>query len=189
MNSLIRYDIELFFKINGQWHNSFLDWLLPALRNQYFWSPLYLFTVVFVILNFKKKGLMWLAFFLINFALTDFISSSLIKPWVGRLRPCADPHLAHGVRKVVGCGGPYSFTSSHATNHFGMAMFAFITLFFIPKHWRWLLFLWAFAISYAQIYVGVHFPLDIFCGSLLGCIIGFGTAWVFNKKIGLPGLA
>lgn len=189
MNSLIRYDIELFFKINGQWHSSFLDWLLPLLRNQYFWSPLYLFTVVFMVMNFKMKGWLWIGFFLINFSITDQLSSHLIKPWVGRLRPCADPHLADSVRQMVGCGGPFSFTSSHATNHFGMAMFAFSTLLFIPLQWRWLLFVWAFAISYAQVYVGVHFPLDIFCGALLGCVTGMGTAWVFNKKLGLPRLA
>jgi undecaprenyl-diphosphatase len=55
--------------------------------------------------------------------------------------------------------------------------------------WRWILFAWAFAISYAQVYVGVHFPLDIACGALLGCAIGMGTAWTFNKKAGLPTLA
>jgi undecaprenyl-diphosphatase len=189
MNNLIRYDIELFFKINRQWHNSFLDWLLPLLRNQFFWSPLYLFTLVFILINFKKKGFGWIAFFLITFAITDMLSSSVIKPWVGRLRPCADPFLADSVRQVVGCGGPYSFTSSHAANHFGMAMFAFKTLLFIPLAWRWILFAWAFAISYAQVYVGVHFPLDIACGALLGCAIGMGTAWTFNKKAGLSTLA
>jgi hypothetical protein len=31
--------------------------------------------------------------------------------------------------------------------------------------------------------------LDIACGALLGCAIGMGTAWTFNKKAGLPTLA
>lgn len=189
MSTLIQNDIELFFKINGQWHTPFLDWLLPLLRNQFFWSPLYLFAAVFILLNFKRKGFGWIAFFLITFAITDMLSSSIIKPWVGRLRPCADPNLADSVRLLVGCGGRYSFTSSHAANHFGMAMFAFNTLLFIPMMWRWLFFIWAFFIAYAQIYVGVHFPLDTACGALLGSTIGACTSLVFNKKAGLSTLA
>lgn len=189
MNRLIQYDIELFSKINGQWHNDFLDWFLPFLRNQYSWAPLYLFTVVFMLQNFKWKGLGWICFFLITFAITDMASSSLIKPLVGRLRPCADATLADTVRTLVGCGGIYSFPSSHASNHFGLAMFAFKTLRFIPLQWRWILFLWASSISYAQIYVGVHFPIDVICGTLLGCIVGAGTGFAFNKRIALATLA
>jgi membrane-associated phospholipid phosphatase len=52
-----------------------------------------------------------------------------------------------------------------------------------PK-WAFL-FLWAFAISYAQVYVGVHFPFDIFSGAIVGIITGSIPAIIFNKKIGL----
>lgn len=189
MNPLIRYDIELFFKINGSWHTVFLDGLLPLFRNPYFWGPLYMFAVVFVLMNFRLKGFIWIAFFLLTFACTDMISASVIKPWVGRIRPCADPYLADSVRQVVRCSGLFSFVSNHAANHFGMAMFTFKTFTFIPTSWKWLLFAWAFIISYAQVYVGVHFPLDITCGGLLGCIVGAGIAWIFNRKAGLPTLA
>jgi len=43
----------------------------------------------------------------------------------------------------------------------------------------------AFFFSYAQVYVGVHFPLDVFCGGIVGLILGYIPAWVFNKRIGL----
>jgi len=189
MKSIIQYDIALFSKINGQWHNSFFDWLLPFLRNQYTWAPLYLFAAVFMALNFKWKGLRWMIMFLVTFAITDMVSSALIKPWVARLRPCADPLLADSIRSLVSCGGQYGFPSSHASNHFGLAMFAFQTLVFIPASWRWLLFFWAFAVSYAQIYVGVHFPIDTICGALFGCLVGKATSWLFNKKDGFASLA
>jgi len=51
--------------------------------------------------------------------------------------------------------------------------------------WAWLLFLWAASICYAQVYVGVHYPLDVICGSLVGLLIGYITATVFNKSKGL----
>lgn len=47
------------------------------------------------------------------------------------------------------------------------------------------MFLWAAVICYAQIYVGVHFPVDILCGTLLGCTAGYITGAIFNKKVGV----
>jgi undecaprenyl-diphosphatase len=64
-----------------------------------------------------------------------------------------------------------SFPSSHATNTFGFAML--LSLLFYRKY-KWILplaFLWAFLVSYAQIYVGLHYPLDIIGGMLLGISI------------------
>jgi undecaprenyl-diphosphatase len=83
------------------------------------------------------------------------------------------------------CPVSSSFTSSHAANHFAAAMFIFTTFRkTISPKWAFL-FLWAFAISYAQVYVGVHFPFDIFCGAIAGVILGYIPATIFNKKIGL----
>ena len=48
-----------------------------------------------------------------------------------------------------------------------------------------LVFLWAIAICYTQVYVGVHYPLDVVAGGLTGCIIGMMMAYIFRKQIGL----
>jgi undecaprenyl-diphosphatase len=82
------------------------------------------------------------------------------------------------------CSGGFSFTSSHATNHFGFAMFVFLTTKDVFGKWgRWL-FVWAATISYGQVYVGVHYPVDILFGALLGICIGTLTAGYYNRKIG-----
>lgn len=102
-----------------------------------------------------------------------------------RLRPCSDPDLLFQVRLLTDrCSGGYSFTSNHAANHFGMATFFFITFRSVLKKWAWIGFLWAGLIAYAQVYVGVHYPLDVLCGALLGLILGLLTGKVFNKRYG-----
>jgi undecaprenyl-diphosphatase len=82
------------------------------------------------------------------------------------------------------CSGSFSFTSSHAANHFGMATFASITFYSTFKRYIFLTYLWAFFISYAQVYVGVHYPLDVLGGAAIGTLAGVLTASVFNKQVG-----
>ena len=82
------------------------------------------------------------------------------------------------------CGLNGSFTSSHATNHFAIAMFVYQMCKKLSPLWA-ISFLWAGLISYAQVYVGVHYPLDIIGGALLGNGFGYLFARIFNNKIGL----
>jgi len=49
----------------------------------------------------------------------------------------------------------------------------------------WLFYVWAFAIGYAQVYVGVHYPLDIAGGALLGILIGLLSGGFFQRRIRL----
>ncbi len=182
-------DYFLFSKLNGQWHNSFFDGAIPFIRESYFWLPFYFFLILFATINFKIKGWYWSLFFIVNAMLSDFVSSDLIKDSLFRLRPCHDPTLADKVRFLVSyCPVSSSFTSSHAVNHFAAAMFIFTTFKkAVSPYWGYV-FLWAFFISYAQVYVGVHFPLDVFCGAIVGLILGYIPAWIFNKKIELESL-
>jgi membrane-associated phospholipid phosphatase len=128
---------------------------------------------------------MWCVFFLLSFALSDYISASLIKPFFHRPRPCNNPELADAVRILVPCGSGYSFPSTHAANHFCLGMFAAVTL-SRRVRWIWVIcLLWATIVSYAQVYVGVHYPLDVTCGGLLGIAIGASTGRIFNKRYDL----
>jgi undecaprenyl-diphosphatase len=82
------------------------------------------------------------------------------------------------------CGSGFSFVSNHATNHFGMGVFSFVTLRHVIGKWAWLGPLWAFSIAYAQVYVGIHYPLDIIAGAGLGTLFGISTGTLFNKRYG-----
>ncbi|MCL6523215.1 MAG: phosphatase PAP2 family protein [Thermoflavifilum sp.] len=178
---LIVFDRKLFHYINGTWHTPLLDVLMPFIRNPFTWAPLYLFLLLFVCINFKWRGLVWILFFLISFAIADQLSVEVFKMFVQRLRPCHDPVVAPTDRLLISCGGQYGFPSAHATNHFALAMFMFLSFRRFTGKWLWIVFFWAFLISYAQVYVGVHFPGDIFAGILLGLLIGTVTGTIFVK--------
>lgn len=180
-----RWDQWLFIQLNSRFTNPFFDAVLPYFRDSVFWAPLYLFILAFIALNYGKKGLWWSIAFLCTLAITDMVSSRVFKEAFERLRPCRDPAFSAYVRLLVKqCSGGYSFTSSHAANHFGMATFVSRTFYSTFGRWIYISYIWAFFISYAQIYVGVHYPLDVLGGAAIGVLAGLLTAWIFNKKAG-----
>lgn len=183
---LIDWDKSAFMLINGTWANPVFDVVMPFLRLSTHWIPLYTFLLVFMILNFRVKGLWWCLLFLATVALTDMTGTYLFKHGIERLRPCNDPSMADSIRLVIRqCAGGFSFISNHAANHFGMGAFFFVTFRHLFRKTAWLGIAWAVAIAYAQVYVGVHFPLDVISGGLLGISFGSIMGHFFNKRFGI----
>lgn len=180
LEQLINLDKEWFAAINQGLSNPFFDWLLPILRNMFTWAPLYLFIIVFSIRTYKKEGVIMILAILINFGISDWASSSLIKKSVERIRPCNDIELREDIIVRVRCGSGYSFTSSHATNHFAMAVMLSFLFYRRWKHVVWLSLVWAAAIGFSQIYVGVHYPGDVLAGALLGSAIGLINGYIYT---------
>ncbi|SKB39356.1 phosphatase PAP2 family protein [Daejeonella lutea] len=173
LEQINQLDQNIFFFINNGLSNPFFDWLMPYLRNRYFWTPLYLFMAVFFVRNYSKQGWLILLFMGLTFGFTDYFSSSILKPSFERLRPCNDPSIKAEVNNLIPCGTGFSLPSSHAANHFALAFFL-ITIFY--SRWKAILplaVLWAFSISFAQVYVGVHYPFDVTAGGIIGGMIGY----------------
>ncbi|MEX0966649.1 MAG: phosphatase PAP2 family protein [Bacteroidia bacterium] len=182
--SLMQWDYAAFRLINGQWVNPVLDLLMPALRDKFFWAPVYAFFLTFLGINFRLKGLAMVLLIILSVTITDQVTASYIKPRVERLRPCHDANLAGEVRLLINCGSGKSFPSAHAANHFGLSFFLIVML---GRHIRWLIpagIIWAATVSYAQVYVGVHFPVDVIFGALIGVFTGSWIAILGRVFIG-----
>jgi len=177
---LLALDEKLLLFIN-RLHNPWLDSVMITLTDGKTWLPLFLFTVIFILIKFKLKGLYALLLIGVVITLGDQISSSLLKPWVGRLRPSHEPHLKDILHIVNNYqGGLYSFVSSHATNSFGVATMLWLL---IGKQCKWIsiFFGWAIVFSFTRIYLGVHYPGDVVAGGLLGSFIAFGVYWIARR--------
>ncbi len=157
---------------------------MPYWRSKYLWAPLYLFLLCFLLINFGRKGGFLVVTALLTIVIADTVSSQLLKKQVQRLRPCRTEQLAQDLHLLVPCGSGYSFPSSHATNHFALALLLIVTL---RRRFRWIVFpllLWAASIALGQVYVGVHFPLDVIGGALLGTAIGSAMGYWFRRVHG-----
>ncbi|CAM3667642.1 phosphatase PAP2 family protein [Mucilaginibacter galii] len=178
---LLHLDRQVFYFINHTLTNPFFDWLMPWLRNPKFWIPVYVFIIGFSIYHYKKTGAYLIVFLLMAVGVSDFVSASLIKSQVQRARPCRDVVLAQSITSRVPCGTGYSFPSTHASDHFAMSVFLGLVY---QRKWRWIwlwVILWAALVCFAQVYVGVHFPIDVTGGAIFGALVGFIFALLFKK--------
>lgn len=172
LEALLEVDRTFFILLNQKWQQPWLDVIMPLWRTKTTWLPLYALLLLVIVKDYKWKTFWALVLIGASIALADQTSSIWIKNSVQRLRPCRDPLLVDQVRILVHCGTGFSFTSSHACNHFALAT----QLFLLFRHqWKmryWLLwFAWAASIAYGQVYVGVHYPLDVMAGALLGIVL------------------
>jgi undecaprenyl-diphosphatase len=131
-----------------------------------------------MIIVFKKDSLYLIMGILLVILASDQFTSSFMKPFFERLRPCHDLEIGQLVHVVKKCGGQFGFASGHSANSFGIAMFAWLTF---RSYWKgtWLMFLWAAFVAFSRIMVGVHYPGDIIVGSLIGLFFG----WLIFKLL------
>ena len=174
IHTLANWDHDLFFLINRGFSNTFFDLVMPWLREAWIWLPVYGLLLVAFVRKYKWRSVVWICGLIVAVSMSDLLASSVFKPTFKRPRPCHHSGLEQQVilRKRDGnCGGPYGFASSHASNHFAIALFCISALGYkrrlVPGL---LLFGWATAVSFAQVYVGVHFPADILMGAILGML-------------------
>lgn len=176
---MISWDHELFLTLNG-WHSSTSDAVWAFITHRLTWIPLYLGLIVWLLWK-VPKGWVVLLYFLVCVGAADRFTSGFMKPTFARWRPCHDPVLQSQVHVVGSCGGKYGFASSHAANTFALAM-AFSLAFPALIRVRRAFWAWAFVVSMSRIFVGAHFPADIFIGALVGVLFSWG---IFQLKKGV----
>jgi len=174
---LIQLDKELFLFLNGLGNSNWDGFWLFA-TNKLSSIPLYF---VLLVLSYKQLGLRKTFVVLLTVAILILVTDQLanfFKYGVQRLRPCYDQDVSTVMRLVKNsCGGRFGYFSAHAANSFAVA--SFFTFLLKPK-FRYiglLLFFWAIIVAFSRIYIGVHFPLDV----LTGAVIGLGLGWLFVK--------
>lgn len=185
LETLKDIDTQWFLWINSH-HTTALDWTMWTLSQHWSWAVV--IVLAFMLLTLRQEPRRWWLVTIgvvLCFLLADQ-GSVLIKDTVCRLRPC---HALEDVRMFrTHCGGQYGFVSSHAANAFAVA------LFFVLRYWKrikrqWpllLLIVWALATSYSRAYLGKHYPGDLVCGAILGCIIALIVWWLtdtIEKKL------
>lgn len=162
-------DVAVFTFVNRTLQNVVFDVLMPFVTDLNHNRPaLVVVALLWVLLLVKggRAGRIAALLLIPTIAVSDQLSSSLIKPLIDRARPC---HELLDVHLLVGCGAGRSFPSSHAVNQFAGA---WVLAHYLPKP-RWAFFSIAGLVAFSRVSVGVHYPSDVVGGGLIGVAVGY----------------
>ena len=187
IEEILNLDTELFLFLNSLGSSNFDSfWIYLSYKesNILFYLSLLIFYFYSKSQKIKLSEVFYsLLFIAIMITITDQ-TSNLFKDSFQRLRPCYNDSLQDYVRLVKEtCGGKYGFFSAHASNSFSLAVFFGLIYRNKYKFIIYITLFYASLISYSRVYLGVHFPLDIFFGSIYGIIIGLVVFKIYKNKL------
>ena len=163
---LYSIDKAVFLFFNAGVANPVFDAVMPFITEEHNHMIVFLAAWVALMVFGGKKGRIVGVLVLVVVGLSDCISSSVIKPLVGRQRPCDPDVLVQGARFLLGNKSSFSFPSSHAANNVAWA-----TLFSVKyPRMKWVFIGVAVLMAYSRVYVGVHYPSDLMGGAVLGIL-------------------
>jgi len=173
LEKAVQVDTNLFFLLNLKAQNCVFDFLMPILTNLDYWRIPFILLAIFLLVFGQKRGRIAVLLLVLGITLSDQVCNSLLKPLVGRVRPC---NVLDSVHLLVNCSRSFSFPSSHATNIFtGMILFSFVY-----QKLRIVLLIIAAVVAYSRVYVGVHYPFDVLAGTILGILCAFTIILLFR---------
>jgi undecaprenyl-diphosphatase len=120
----------------------------------------------------NKLEKLWEAFIVTASTIGAYAAAYILKILVHAPRP----FVTHrNVYPLVSETSYSSFPSGHATLFFALAM----VIYFYDKRIGLVFFFFAVLIAISRMVVGVHYPIDVIAGALLGVV----TSWVLHRYI------
>jgi len=187
--------------INGA-HTPWWDTVFWQISQAVTWIPLYALLLVCLFITFRKQrtpvdlgilpvnSIPTIVFAIAMIAIavggSDLICAQLIKPLVARPRPTHDAEIGTLIHVVNNYrGGAYGFCSNHAANTMACAVLCSAIFTHGKQRTAHLyitlpMMLWVLLNCYSRMYLGVHYPLDIVAGLVVGGVMA-AVVWVLGR--------
>ena len=179
LSTFLELDKDILLLFNGS-DSLFADGVIMALTSGWLWIPLYLSLFYIIVKNNETMTQIMLAVggAVLCVLVADGVTDGIVKPLVGRLRPCNEPTLKYIIDTVPGLFDKnFSFFSAHAANICALSTFFSLLI----RDWRLMIGLgfWSAVSCYTRLYLGMHYPSDILVGILFGLFVGYFSYRVY----------
>lgn len=181
-DSLLEWDRETFIYLNSLGVEQY-DFFWSTITTITTWIPLF---ILFILLFFKvypKKQALYSMLTVLVMILFVITLTDLTKEIIERLRPNNDSEI-NSVIRILKHAKDYSFFSGHASSSFSITT---IIVLFLRKELKWVsvFYVWSVLFTISRIYVGVHFPIDLIVGAVVGVLCAVFFYWL-HKRLILP---
>jgi undecaprenyl-diphosphatase len=178
LDKILQWDRETFVYLNSLGIEQY-DMFWSIVTKFPPWIPLFVLIITLFFIKSSKREALFMILTLLAMVLFVSTLTELTKNVVARLRPNNDEEINTLIRILKSPSG-FSFFSGHASSSFSVITFVVL---FLRHHFKWvyLFYIWPILFAISRIYVGVHFPVDLIVGALVGIL----SAWLFYKLYGL----
>jgi len=178
LEELLEWDQQVLIYLNNLGSEQFDAFWLVVTKFPT-WIPLFLLIIFLIIRTHSRKESLGILFSYLSMLLFVTAAIFLVKENVGRLRPVNDMGLNTFLRTLIK-PSDYSFFSGHAASSFSIAM---LSILYLRKKLKWIyvLLLWPLLFTFSRMYLGVHYPLDIIVGSIVGVLFAYIFYWMHQK--------
>lgn len=178
---IIELDKALFLALNFD-GGAFWDSIFWFASGKLTWAPLYALIIYLIARRYGwKQTLVAVVFIALMVGAADQVAN-FFKTFTPKFRPNHTPGIEDQIHRVYGyVGGLYGTVSAHAATAFAIATFS---IGLIRSRWYTVvILLWAVLVSYSRIYLGAHYPLDLFFGAIEGTILAIIALKLFRKTV------
>ncbi|KXG76470.1 phosphatase PAP2 family protein [Thermotalea metallivorans] len=178
MHKIIRViaagDLKLFYIFNDHLKCIFLDRIVPLITG--LGGAFFTVTTSLILICFGKGIINMAGWQCLTALATSHIVVHYLKKIFARPRPFLNITNIHTFKNHL---YDYSFPSGHTTAAFAMAFT--LSIFFSP--WTPLFITLAILVGLSRIYLGVHYPTDVFMGMIIGIVFSVANHILFNQWI------
>ncbi|MGB5497720.1 MAG: phosphatase PAP2 family protein [Maribacter sp.] len=180
LDKMLQWDRETLIYLNSLGIEEY-DVFWSTVTNIYTWIPLFIFFFLLIFWKFPRKEAIYVTLTVISLIVFILVATDLTKGFFERLRPNNNAEISSIIR-VLKNPASFSFFSGHASSSFSIT--TIIVLFLGNKvKWRWIFFIWPLLFALSRIYVGVHYPIDIIVGAIVGLLTAFAFFNLYKRLI------
>ncbi|EAR00719.1 phosphatase PAP2 family protein [Maribacter sp. HTCC2170] len=180
LDRILQWDRETFIYLNSLGIEKY-DTFWSTVTNIYTWIPLFLFFFLLIFWKDPKKEAIYKTLTVILLICFILVATDLTKEFFERLRPNNNSEI-NSIIRVLKNPSSFSFFSGHAASSFSIT--TLIVLFLRKKvKWCWVFYTWPLLFALSRIYLGVHYPVDIIVGAIVGLLSAFGFYNIYKRII------
>ena len=180
LEAILEWDRETFIYLNNLGIEEY-DGFWSFITNITTWIPLYIAFFVLIFYKYPKKHAVSVTLTVLLLVIVILSATEITKEFVARLRPNNEPEVNTLIR-ILKSPTNFSFWSGHAASSFGITTFIVLVL---RKYFKWayLFYIWPLLFASSRIYVGVHYPVDIIVGTIVGISLAFLFYYLLRRFI------